>query len=169
MATVIFVSTVGVALILIGRWIYRNPRSLFVSSIHGSPNSQSLKVGARVIGTVAIFLGSYAITVPIIDLIIRSAAVVTIAGLALAGFGAWFLRPAVEPSLKPEIENKPGPPSRKKLLVVTVVALGSSFTIALLILIRLGQHKLVPLAGTIAAFTIAAAIAAIIWFPKRVT
>lgn len=168
MTTTIFGLAGGVVFILLGRWIYVNPKALYVSSLHKSTDSPSLKLAAKVFGTLAIFVGSYAAVVAIADLVIRQAAVAVVLGLSLAALSTRFLRPTVKPVPSPGMAQRSGAPSRARLLVAVMLGFGAFFTATVLILIKLGDGRFIPLASAIAALTSAAAVAAILWLPKRV-
>jgi len=167
MAGFVFALVVGSAFILVGRWIYANPKALQVASLHADPDSRFLRVGAKVFGVLAIFIGSYSTAVAMAGLVIREAVVTVSLGLVLAALSAWVLRPETQSGLTPATGQRTPRPTRGKLLIAVVLSLAALFTGAILVLIRFGEGRLVPLVSTIAALTFAAAIAAILWFPKR--
>lgn len=157
----------GVCFVVLGRWIYRNPRSLYVREVHASPDAPLPRLGAKVFGTLAIFIGSYAVVAGIADLVVASSGTMVVTGaIIVAAISAFLLTPTVKSGRSSETGQRPLT-MRAKLLIAVLVAVGTLFTAAVLILIRVGDSALIPLASMIAGGISVAAIAAVLWLPKR--
>lgn len=156
----------GVCFVVLGRWIYRNPRSLYVREVHASPDAPLPRLGAKVFGTLAIFIGSYAVVAGIADLVVASSGTMVFTGAIIVAAIAFLLTPTVKSGRSSETGQRPLT-MRAKLLIAVLVAVGTLFTAAVLILIRVGDSALIPLASMIAGGISVAAIAAVLWLPKR--
>lgn len=169
MVSTVFALAAFIGFILFGRWIYGNPAALYVKSIHASPDVRSLRIGAKVFGTLVIFIGSYAVAARIADFWTDSTVTVIALGSIVATISAWRLRPSTKSSTISTVGQRLGTPPRAKLLAAVVVGLGVLFTATVMILTELGHGALIRVAGMIAGGVSVAAIAAILWLPKRVT
>jgi hypothetical protein len=94
--TLVFV-VVGLAFVLLGRWLYRNPTKLMPSWGFFNPENPSVKKIARAYSVFLIFFGAFALTGIVIVRLLPWALILT---LPIAAVGAWFLRPRPdEPAL----------------------------------------------------------------------
>jgi hypothetical protein len=48
----------GTVLVLLGRWVYRNPRKVYPSSMYRNPDSPIAQIPIKTFGVMAIFVGS---------------------------------------------------------------------------------------------------------------
>lgn len=167
----IFGLVAGGGFILLGRWIYVNPgKALYVSSVHSNPNSRFLKLGAKIIGTFIIFLGSCAtVTAALGSLVNPNSTAWLIVPIVAGVLGGWFLRPRIVEA--PRIVF--GPPaakpgglltSRGRHLVVWAFGGGALLTAAFVVLLRTGEGHLIPVVVMILTLVMVVALAAILWF-----
>jgi len=159
----------GVLVVLVGRWIYANPKgALYVRSIHSSPDTPFLKLAAKIFGTLAIFIGSYGVAAAAAGLVTERAMVIVPLGLLAGVVGTWFLRPAVKevPTVEAEVE-KAHVRTRQKLLIVVTLGFAVFSMLTVVALLKFGVGRLIPLVTLIQGFALIAAIAAILWLPKR--
>jgi hypothetical protein len=47
MSSTIVALVAGIGFILLGRWIYRNPKTLYVRPVHASPDAPLLRIGGK--------------------------------------------------------------------------------------------------------------------------
>lgn len=165
MSKTIVAVVAGIGFILLGRWIYGSPKTLYVRAVDSSPDAPSLRFGAKLFGTLAIFIGSYAVVAGIADLLIHRALVVIALGLIIAATSAWLLRPAVKSV--PALGKRQPLTLRSRLLIAVLLGIAFLFTATVLILIRVGDGARIPLASMIAGGISVIAIAGVLWLPKR--
>lgn len=167
MVTALFALTAGIGFILLGRWIYRHPAALYVKSIHASPDVPSLRIGAKAFGTLAIFVGAYAVAARAAGFWTHSTVAVIVLGLTIGILSAWFLRPPSKSSTILTVGQKLSTSPRAKVLVAVLLGLGVLFTVIVTVLTELGHGALIRVASMIAGAVSVAVIAAILSLPKR--
>ncbi len=97
MEPTLIIAVVGVAFVLLGRWLYRNPTRLIPSWGFFNPENPSVKKVAQTYSVFLIFFGTFALTGVIIVRLLPWA--VVILGLPIAILGAWLLRPRLDPAV----------------------------------------------------------------------
>jgi hypothetical protein len=105
----------GVGFVLLGRWLYRNPRKLFPSWGFLNPEHPGVQKIARGYATFFIFFGLLAAIAVAFSFLFRHIPGMSFLAFPIAVAGAWLLRPKVpqsEPSVTAPIEQ----PDKPRLL-----------------------------------------------------
>jgi hypothetical protein len=95
MGPTLVIVAVGVAFVLLGRWLYRNPTKLMPSWGFFNPENPSVQKVAQAYSVFLIFFGTLALSSVIIARLLPWATVIL--GLPIAILAAWFLRPRLDP------------------------------------------------------------------------
>ena len=105
----------GVCFVLLGRWLFRNPRKLFPGWGFLNPEHRSVQKLARAYATFVIFFGLFASAGVALAFLLRGVPGMPLLILAVAVAGAWLLRPKrlqSEPLVVAPIEQ----PDKRRLL-----------------------------------------------------
>src|ERR1700690_2764005 len=86
---------VGVAFVLLGRWLYRSPTKLVPSWGFFNPENPSVQKVVRASAVFLIFVAMFAVSSVILVRLLPWAAVIL--DLPIAILGAWLLRPRIDP------------------------------------------------------------------------
>jgi hypothetical protein len=112
--TVLLTTLIGVCFLLLGRWLYLNPRKMFPAWGLLNREHPSLQKLGRVYGAFFIFFGIFASVGVSLSILLRSVpGLPLLAPIAVAG--AWFLRPKV-PQSEPPVDAA-GQQSQKQPLL----------------------------------------------------
>jgi len=164
----------GTVFILLGRWIYANPKKVYTSSLYANPDSPFLKFGVRLFATLLIFIGSYAAALWSVALVVHLGTTAVIIALVAALLGGWSLRPQV--IALPHVAvgapaagtQKHGGFMTRKGRSLTIMALGISTVVfaTILALFVSGQGRLMPVVAIVATLISALVVAVVLWFVK---
>jgi hypothetical protein len=102
MLAVLFQLLAGSAFVLLGRWIYKNPKKVYPNWLYSNPDSLFLTGFARVFATMVIFVGSCAVIIALVSHLLPGYMLVIVA-LAGAIASAWLLRPPVQAAEAPTV------------------------------------------------------------------
>lgn len=161
----------GAGFILLGRWIYTNPKKAFyIRSIYADPDSRFLKVGAKIFGTFFISFGACAAGIAALGSLMNANSTVwLIIPLGSGVLGGWFLRPRIAETPHTVVEQPAAKPGgfltrRGKFLIVWALGSGGFLTAAVLIVIWTGESHLIPAVIIVFALVTVVAMAAILWW-----
>jgi Cytochrome oxidase complex assembly protein 1 len=93
----------GVCFVLLGRWLYRNPRKLFLGWSFLNPEHPDVQKLARAYATFVIFFGLFTSAAVVLAFMLRRVPGMPLLILAVSVAGAWLLRPKVPPSEAPVV------------------------------------------------------------------
>ena len=99
--TVLLTVLVGVLLLLLGRWLYRNPRKMFPTWGLLNPEHPIVQKLGRVYEVFFIFSGIFASVAVSFSFLLRSAPGLAVLAFPIGIAGAWFLRPKTPQSELP--------------------------------------------------------------------
>lgn len=160
----------GVAFILLGRWIYSNPKQAFyIRSLYTDPDSSFLRVGAKIIGTFFIAGGSCAaVVIALGSLMNPNSTAWLILPLGAAVLSGWLLRPrtveAPRAVAEPAAATRDGLLTpRRKLLIAWAFGGGGIFTAAVAVLLLTGESRLIPVVVMVSALVMVFALTAVLW------
>jgi len=112
--TVLLTVLFGILFLLLGRWLYRNPRRMFPAWGLFNPEHPGVQKLGRVYGVFFIFFGIFASVAVSFSFFLRSVPGLALLAFPIAIVGAWFLRPKI-PQSEPII-NEANQQQRKQLL-----------------------------------------------------
>lgn len=92
MSELLFPLIAGTVFVLLGRWMYKNPKRVYPNWLYSNPDHPYLIGGVRVFATMAMFVGSFALISTVVSHLLPESLIVIVA-LAGAILSAWFLRP----------------------------------------------------------------------------
>jgi Cytochrome oxidase complex assembly protein 1 len=95
MLEIVFPLLAGSAFILLGRWMYGNPKKIYPNWLYNNPDHPFLFGLVRAFATLMMFIGSGAVVSAITSRVLPGA-LVLMAMLAGGIAGAWFLRPRLQ-------------------------------------------------------------------------
>ncbi len=174
MSTLIFGLLGGGGFVVLGRWIYSNPTTMYVSSLGAGRENSLPELGARIFATLLIFLGSFGATAAPAAMLLHRAAAITLTAATAGALGAWLLRPRVVAAPRgaagsPEgVKTRRGPSlTRKgKVLLATMAAGVVLSTAEALGLPALGRGALWPDAALVTILAVAAGMLSEMLFVK---
>ena len=91
--TVLLTTLIGVCFLLLGRWLYLNPRKMFPAWGLLNREHPGVQKIARVYGVFFIFFGIFASVAVGLSFLLRSVPGLPVLAFPIAVAGAWFLRP----------------------------------------------------------------------------
>jgi hypothetical protein len=159
--TVSLTTVFGACFVLLGRWLYLNPRRLPSWGFFNPEHSGTQKV-ARVYATFFIFFGMFASVGIILAFFFRRVPGMSLLSFAVAAGGAWFIRPKLPQPERP-IDAPTDIPEQRSLLSKhwkrNLAIAGSLFCLLMLAIvvsigdsdvckIALQQHRLVRLSDS---------------------
>lgn len=142
----------GVGFIVLGRWIYKNPKTMYVSSLSARSDSPFREFVARLFATLLIFLGSLGAATALASLLLHRALAITLIGAAAGALGAVFLRPGLGTApliaartTEPALAGRGPLLTRKgKLFLVTMIGGGVAVGAETFVLPAVGKAALTP-------------------------
>jgi hypothetical protein len=113
--TVLLMTLIGVCFLLLGRWLYANPRKMFPAwGLLNREHPGVQKLG-RVHGVFFIFFGIFASVAVNCSFLLRSVPGLSLLAFPIAVAGAWFLRPKM-PQSEPPVDAVSQQPQKQPLL-----------------------------------------------------
>lgn len=113
--TVLLTTLIGVCFLLLGRWLYANPRTMFPAwGLLNREHPGVQKLG-RVYGVFFIFFGIFASVAVSCSFLLRSVPGLSLLAFPIAVAGAWFLRPKM-PQSEPPVDAASQQPQKQPLL-----------------------------------------------------
>jgi hypothetical protein len=121
----------GSVFVLLGRWMYRNPKKVHPNWMYSNPDHPLLIGSARVFATMAMFFGSFVCILALLTCMAPGALTVIVAMVG-AIVASWFLRPQVPEAVTPgESHDMPIPKARKFLSKKGWWVVGSTVVVAI--------------------------------------
>lgn len=93
--TVLLIVLFGVLCLLLGRWLYWNPRRMFPACGLFNPEHPGIQKLGRAYGVFFIFFGIFASVAVSFSFFLRSVPGLALLAFPIAIVGAWFLRPKI--------------------------------------------------------------------------